>query len=126
MLVAVAVVGGLVIDRAVNMAAHSMTFDTGVPTRFSPQPMAFCNGLHQGGGLQQMVDSAGIGSTGTASAENTNLLMLRVVVTASPDLSTRMAMVGLYRDVLTGDSQSSAANSAISAVEEMHSCARYP
>jgi hypothetical protein len=126
LLVAVAVIGGIFLGRVSDTLAHSMTFDTGVPTRFSPQPVFFCNALHQSGGLRRMVDNAGIGSTESSSAENTNLLTLMFVVAASPDQTTRKAMVGLYQDVLRGDSQSSAAQRAIGTVEVMNSCARYP
>ena len=126
LVVTVAVIGGFVIDRASNSLAHTMTFNTGVPTRFSPQPSAFCNTLHQSRGLHEMVDDAGIGFTGTSSAQHANLFMLKVVVITSPEQATRTAMVDLYRDVLRGDSQSNAAQQAINTVEVMNPCARYP
>ena len=53
---------------------------------------------YRSGGLEQMVDNAGIGSTGSASQETANLLMLNLVVAASPDRSTRKLMVGLYKN----------------------------
>ena len=73
-----------------------------------------------------MVDNAGIGSTGSASQETANLLMLDLVVAASPDRSTRKLMVGIYKSVLSGDSQSDAGHKAIIAVEGMNPSARYP
>ena len=126
LLVVAVLIGCIVIGTASKTLAHSMTFGTSVPTRFSPQPMAFCNALNQSGGLRKMVDDAGIGSTVSASAEKTNLLMLRLVVVASPDQATRSAMVTLYEEVLKGNSQSSAEQNAIATVEKMNSCARYP
>jgi len=125
-LVATAVVIGIAVSSVhfkIAAAAHVATVDTAEPTSFYPQSTLFCNVLHEHGVLQRMVDNFGIGSTASASIENANLLMLKVVVEASPDQPTRTAMVGLYRDILTGDSHSSAAQSAISTVEVMNSCA---
>jgi hypothetical protein len=122
--VVVAVVLSTYVGRTTSTVSHIMTFNTDVPTRFSPQPNYFCNALNQGGGLQQMVDDAGIGSTSSASTETANLLMLKAVVVMSPDQSTRSAMVSLYQDVLNGNSRSSAALGAISDVT--NSCAGYP
>lgn len=100
--VVVGVVVSTYVGRGASTALSIMNFNTGVPTRFSPQPTFFCNALHQSGGLEQMVDNAGIGSMDSASTEGTNLLMLKFVVAASPDKSTRKLMVGLYQGVLSG------------------------
>jgi hypothetical protein len=72
------------------------------------------------------VDGAGIGSTGSASQETANLLMLDFVVAASPDQSTRKLMIGLYRSVLSGDPRSVAENKAIIALERTNPCVSYP
>jgi hypothetical protein len=124
--VVIGVIAGTYVGRTTNTASHIMNFNTGVPTRFSPQPTFFCNALHQGGGLRQMVDNAGIGSTVSPSEESTNLLMLKFVVAASPNQSTRKLMIGLYQSVLSGDSQSLTESEAITGVEGMNPCARYP
>jgi hypothetical protein len=124
--VVVAVVASTYVGRTANTVSRIMNFNTSVPSRFSPQPTFFCDALHQSGGLQQMVDNAGIGSTGSASTENSNLLMLKFVVASSPDQYTRKLMVGLYQSVLSGDSRSLAENKAIIAVEGPNPCARYP
>jgi hypothetical protein len=122
----VAVIGAFLVSRVSSVATHIMTVNTNAPTAFDPQPEFFCNALHQHGGLQQLIDATGIGSTGTPAAEEANLLMLKFVVDASPDQSTRTAMVDLYREVLSGDSRSKAAQTAIGTVESSNQCARYP
>jgi hypothetical protein len=122
LLMAVAVIGGIFIGRASDTVTHIMTFNTGVPTAFDPQPSLFCNTLHQNGGLQEMVDNIGQ----VSPAENTSLLMLRFVVEASPDKPTHTAMVGLYKEVLKGHPYSSTSETAINTVEGLNSCARYP
>jgi hypothetical protein len=80
----VAVIGAFLVSRVSSVATHIMTVNTNAPTAFDPQPEFFCNALHQHGGLQQLIDATGIGSTGTPAAEEANLLMLKFVVDASP------------------------------------------
>src|SRR5271155_1335526 len=77
--VVVAVVAITYVGKTASTVSHIMNFNTDVPTRFSPQPTFFCIALRKSDGLQQMVDNAGIGSTGTASTEITNLLTLKFV-----------------------------------------------
>jgi hypothetical protein len=100
LLMAVAVIGGIFIGRASDTVTHIMTFNTGVPTAFDPQPSLFCNTLHQNGGLQEMVDNIGQ----VSPAENTSL----------------------YKEVLKGHPYSSTSETAINTVEGLNSCARYP
>jgi hypothetical protein len=121
LLVALVVIGGIYIGRVSHALSHVMTFNTNVPTVFNSDPTFFCSALHQPGGLQQMVDNAG-GSTARASTVTADQVLLKAVVEASPNQSTRTAMVRLYKDVLNGSSTSSQAQGLVDTVEEMNPC----
>jgi hypothetical protein len=107
----------IVLTRAARGLSNTMTFKTNVPTRFSPDSTFFCNMLQQPGGLQKLVESVGQRAFGQATAPNTSLLTLAIVTGASPDPTTRTAMVGLYKEVLNGHQLSSTAH------QDMNPCA---
>jgi len=126
LLVALAVVGGIYISRVSHSLSHIMTFNTNVPTVFSPSSTLFCSVLNQPGGLQQLVDNAGIGSTASSSTVTADQVLLKAAVEASPNQPTRTAMVSLYKDVLSGSSTSSQVQQLINTVDEMNPCAGQP
>ena len=71
----VALVIGLAVTRASTVVNHTLSFSTAVPTRFAPDPAAFCRTLTTGGGLARMTQD-------TSRAGRFNLQV--AVITADP------------------------------------------
>ncbi len=120
--IAVVVLITTYVDTTAKALSKIMTFNTAAPTHFSPQPTLFCNLLRQQGGLQKLVDNVGP----ITPQPNASLLTLLFMTGASPDTPTRTAMVGLYKEVLKGQSLSAASEKYIYTVGAMNSCTRYP
>jgi hypothetical protein len=110
------------VDTTAKALSKIMTLNTAVPTHFSPQPTLFCNLLRQQGGLQKLVDSAGA----ITPQPNASLLTLLFMTAASPDTPTGTAMVGLYKEVLKGQSHSAASEKYIYTVGVVNPCTGYP